>query len=125
MDLPLSLFESLCIPGSLDAAPLASLDWDKIGFSTTVTPFMGGSAAGGDGRFEPHGIVRTGVLRMPSQACALNYGQAIFEGLKARRGEASMARSAFSDPTPTRDGWPKAQRVSCSPSLPKSCSSTR
>ena len=86
MNLPVSLFESLCIPGSLDAAPLASLDWDKIGFSTTVTPFMGGSAAGGDGRFEPHGIVRTGVLRMPPQACALNYGQVIFEGLKARRG---------------------------------------
>lgn len=79
-------FESMCVPGSLDALPLASLDWDKIGFSTTVTPFMAGSAAGSEGLFEPHRIVRTGVLRIPPQACALNYGQAIFEGLKARRG---------------------------------------
>lgn len=79
-------FESMVIPGSLDPTPLASLDWGKIGFSLTVTPYMGGSVAGSDGIFEPCAVVQTGVLKVPPQACALNYGQAMFEGMKARIG---------------------------------------
>lgn len=81
-----SRFESMCVPGSLEPADLASLDWSKLGFSVTVTPYMGGSVAGPDGVFEPCAVVKTGVLRVPPQACALNYGQSIFEGMKARRG---------------------------------------
>jgi len=79
-------FEAMVIPGSLDPTPLESIEWEKAGFSLKVTPFMGGSIAGEDGVFEPHTVVRTGVLRMPPQASALNYGQALFEGMKARRG---------------------------------------
>ncbi len=81
-----SRFEAMVIPGSLEPAPLGSIEWEKIGFTMTVTPFMGGSVAGADGRFEPPVVVRSGVLRMPAQACALNYGQGLFEGMKARRG---------------------------------------
>jgi len=83
---PISRFETMCIPGSLDPLPLGTIDWDTIGFGLTITPFMGGSVAGADGVFEPHSILKSGVLRMPPQACALNYGQAMFEGMKARRG---------------------------------------
>lgn len=79
-------FESMVIPGSLEPAQLASLDWGKIGFSLTVTPYMGGSVAGPDGAFEPCTVVKTGVLKVPPHACALNYGQAMFEGMKARIG---------------------------------------
>lgn len=81
-----SRFEAMVIQGSLEPTPLQSLDWEKIGFSMTVTPFMGGSIAGVDGLFETPVVVRSGVLRMPAQACALNYGQSLFEGMKARRG---------------------------------------
>jgi branched-chain amino acid aminotransferase len=79
-------FEAMVIPGSIDPTPLGSIEWEKAGFSLKVTPFMGGSIAGEDGVFEPHRVVRTGVLKMPPQASALNYGQALFEGMKARRG---------------------------------------
>ena len=81
-----SRFARMVIPGSLDPAPVESLEWETIGFSVTVTPFMGGSVAGADGVFEAPEVLRTGVLRMPPQAGALNYGQALFEGMKARRG---------------------------------------
>ncbi|PKL23935.1 MAG: branched chain amino acid aminotransferase [Spirochaetae bacterium HGW-Spirochaetae-3] len=81
-----SRFESIVIPGSLEPTPLESIVWEKLGFSVTVTPFMGGSVAGEDGVYEAPTVVSAGVLRMPPQAGALNYGQALFEGMKARRG---------------------------------------
>lgn len=81
-----SRFQAMVIEGSLTPTPLEGLDWEKIGFSMTVSPFMGGSVAGSDGIFEAPAVVRSGVLRMPAQACALNYGQSLFEGMKARRG---------------------------------------
>lgn len=82
----ISRFEKMCIPGSLPPLNLETIDWNKIGFALTVTPYMGGSVADKDGVFEPCSVVKTGVLLIPPQACALNYGQAMFEGMKARRG---------------------------------------
>ncbi|MBU0927406.1 MAG: branched-chain-amino-acid transaminase [Spirochaetes bacterium] len=81
-----SLFESIVIPGSMEPTPLSSIDWATLGFSVTVTPYMVGSVAGADGAFEAPATVRTGALRIPPQACVLNYGQALFEGQKARLG---------------------------------------
>ncbi|MFH2113121.1 MAG: branched-chain-amino-acid transaminase [Spirochaetota bacterium] len=81
-----SRFEAMMIPGSLEPTPVASLEWEKIGFSVVVASHMGGSIAGADGVFEEPVVVPSGVLRIPPQACALNYGQALFEGMKARRG---------------------------------------
>lgn len=74
------------MPGSLAATPLAGLDWDSIGFSVVVTPSVAGSVAGADGRFEEPVVVPNGLLGIPPHACVLNYGQALFEGMKARRG---------------------------------------
>jgi branched-chain amino acid aminotransferase len=81
-----SRFEAMVIPGSMEPVPAASLDWEKIGFSVTVTPYMAGSVAGADGVFEKPVLSKTGALRMPPWASSLNYGQAMFEGMKARRG---------------------------------------
>lgn len=81
-----SRFEAMMIPGSLQPTPVASLEWEKIGFSVVMASHMGGSVAGSDGVFEEPVVVPSGVLRMPPQACVLNYGQALFEGMKARRG---------------------------------------
>ena len=81
-----SRFEAMIIPGSLEPTPVASLEWEKIGFSVVIASHMGGSVAGADGVFEDPVVVPAGVLRIPPQACVLNYGQALFEGMKARRG---------------------------------------
>ena len=81
-----SRFEAMVIPGSMEPVPLEKVDWDKIGFSVTVTPFMAGSVAGTDGVFEKPVVKKTGALKMSPWASSLNYGQALFEGMKARRG---------------------------------------
>ena len=81
-----SRFEAMMIPGTLEPTPVTSLQWENIGFSVVVASHMGGSVAGADGVFEAPVVLPSGVLRMPPQACALNYGQALFEGMKARRG---------------------------------------
>ncbi|HUW71209.1 MAG TPA: branched-chain-amino-acid transaminase [bacterium] len=81
-----SRFESMVIQGSLEPTPLSSIEWERQGFSMAIAPFMGGSVAGQDGVFERPTLVGAGVLRVPAQACALNYGQSLFEGMKARRG---------------------------------------
>lgn len=81
-----SRFEAMVIQGSLEAPAASTLDWDKVGFAVTVTPYMAGSVAGPDGAFEKPALVKTGALRLPPWAASLNYGQALFEGLKARRG---------------------------------------
>jgi len=81
-----SRFEAMVIPGSMEPVPLDKIDWDKIGFSVTVTPFMAGSVAGADGVFEKPVLLKTGALKMSPWASSLNYGQALFEGMKARRG---------------------------------------
>ena len=44
------------------------------------------SIAGTDGVFEEPVVVPSGLLAVPAHACALNYGQSLFEGMKARRG---------------------------------------
>lgn len=81
-----SRFEAMVIQGSLEAPAASTLDWEKIGFAVTVTPFMSGSVAGPDGAFEKPVLVKTGALRLPPWASSLNYGQSLFEGMKARRG---------------------------------------
>jgi branched-chain amino acid aminotransferase len=82
----MSRFEAMVIPGSMEPVSSTSLDWDKIGFSVTVTPFMSGSVAGPDGVFEKPVLLKTGSLKMAPWASSLNYGQALFEGMKARKG---------------------------------------
>ncbi|MBN2875552.1 MAG: branched-chain amino acid aminotransferase [Spirochaetales bacterium] len=81
-----SRFADIVIPGSLTATPAAELEWEKLGFSVTITRSMAGTVAGADGVFEDPVVVPSGLLAIPAHACALNYGQSMFEGMKARRG---------------------------------------
>ncbi|MBL8966104.1 MAG: branched-chain amino acid aminotransferase [Spirochaetaceae bacterium] len=69
--------------GSVDPA---SLDWDALGFAPVVTTAMTGSVCGADGVWDEPETVPSGSLILPPHATALNYGQGLFEGLKARRG---------------------------------------
>ncbi|MDP3179042.1 MAG: branched-chain-amino-acid transaminase, partial [Spirochaetaceae bacterium] len=72
-------------PGPSPADPQA-IDWDKHGFAPVDTAFVAGSVAPADGSFEPLEVLPWGELALPPSATVLNYGQALFEGLKARRG---------------------------------------
>lgn len=78
-------FAAMVVQGAVAVDP-ASIDWSSIGFAPIQTPYMGGSLAGADGRFESFRVLPSGLLAIPPQAAILNYGQGIFEGLKARRG---------------------------------------
>ncbi|MGO8694502.1 MAG: branched-chain amino acid aminotransferase [Rectinemataceae bacterium] len=78
-------FSEMVVRGQPAVDP-SSIDWASIGFKPIQTAFMGGSVVGPDGHFEGFEIVASGSLVIPPHAAILNYGQGLFEGLKARRG---------------------------------------
>lgn len=82
----MSRFKTMVLSGTLNPTPLSSIDWVKIGFGGIVTPFVGGSVALSNGAFEPVSVVPNGNIAIPPLACCLNYGQELFEGMKAQRG---------------------------------------
>jgi branched-chain amino acid aminotransferase len=82
----MSRFKAMVLSGTLTPTPLSAINWDTIGFGGIVTPFVGGSVALSDGIFEPVSVVPNGAIAMPPLACCLNYGQELFEGMKAQRG---------------------------------------
>lgn len=84
-------FEAMMVPGPPPADP-KTIDWETLGFAPLVTAKVSGSLCGPGGAFEPPKVVPSGLLALPPQATALNYGQALFEGLKARRGVDGRAR---------------------------------
>ncbi|GBG59080.1 hypothetical protein CBR_g24423 [Chara braunii] len=63
------------------------LDWDSIGFSLRSTDFMYVRIAGRDGVWGPGELRRYGNIEMSPGAGVINYGQGVFEGLKANRTE--------------------------------------
>jgi branched-chain amino acid aminotransferase len=75
----------MVVPGAAPVDP-AGIDWDKLGFAPLVTGAMTGAVSGADGRFEEPRTLPSGSLALPPHATVLNYGQGLFEGLKARRG---------------------------------------
>ncbi len=82
----MSRFESMVQSGTIVPTAFSEIDWDKLGFGGIITPFIGGSVASSDGIFEPITIVPNGNISIPPLACCLNYGQELFEGMKANRG---------------------------------------
>lgn len=64
-------------------------------FSLTNTAFIGGTVAKKDGDWEPFTVVPNGNLILSPAATVLNYGQSIFEGLKARRGVDEKSKDIF------------------------------
>ncbi len=79
-------FEKMVLSGTLTPTPLSSIDWNNIGFGGIITPFIAGSIAHPGEGFEPVTVVPNGNLAIPPLAVGLNYGQQLFEGMKAQRG---------------------------------------
>ena len=71
---------------STDTAPSADIDWDELGFGlqhVAPTMYVGTCPAGSDtwtGSLQPYG-----PMSLYPSSQVLNYGQAVFEGMKAQR----------------------------------------
>lgn len=63
----------------------ADLDWENLGFGLVQTDYMYTAKCGPDGNFDKGGMVPFGPIEMNPASGVLNYGQGLFEGLKAYR----------------------------------------
>ncbi|XP_031275200.1 branched-chain amino acid aminotransferase 2, chloroplastic isoform X1 [Pistacia vera] len=66
---------------------LADIDWDNLGFSFLPTDYMYVMKCSRDGNFSKGELQRFGNIELSPSAGVLNYGQGLFEGLKAYRKE--------------------------------------
>ncbi|KAK9748420.1 hypothetical protein RND81_02G056000 [Saponaria officinalis] len=65
----------------------ADIDWDTIGFGLTPTDYMYVMKCSKDDNFTDGQLNRFGNIELSPSAGVLNYGQGIFEGMKAIRRE--------------------------------------
>ncbi|ESQ45567.1 hypothetical protein EUTSA_v10010409mg [Eutrema salsugineum] len=72
---------------SRDVSELADIDWDNIGFGLKQTDYMYVMKCDLDGEFSNGGLQRFGNIEVSPSAGVLNYGQGLFEGMKAYRKE--------------------------------------
>ncbi|KAL1196449.1 Branched-chain-amino-acid aminotransferase 5 [Cardamine amara subsp. amara] len=70
---------------SIDVAELAEIDWDNIDFGLKPTDYMYAMKCSRDGDFSEGQLQRFGNIEINPSAAVLNYGQGLFEGLKAYR----------------------------------------
>ncbi|XP_031119951.1 branched-chain-amino-acid aminotransferase 2, chloroplastic-like [Ipomoea triloba] len=66
---------------------IADIDWDNIGFGPKPTDYMYMTKFNKDGTFEEGQLSPFGNIELTPQAGVLNYGQGLFEGIKAFRRE--------------------------------------
>ncbi|KAH9664079.1 Branched-chain-amino-acid aminotransferase 3 [Citrus sinensis] len=64
---------------------LADIDWDNLGFGFCPTDYMYVMKCGRDGNFSKGELQRFGNIELSPSSGVLNYGQGLFEGLKAYR----------------------------------------
>ncbi|KAK9285663.1 hypothetical protein L1049_024862 [Liquidambar formosana] len=64
---------------------LADIEWDDLGFGITPTDYMYIMKCTRDGNFSKGELQRFGNIELNPSAGILNYGQGLFEGLKAYR----------------------------------------
>lgn len=64
---------------------LADIDWENLGFGLLSTDYMYTMKCGRDGNFSKGELRRFGNIELSPSAGVLNYGQGLFEGLKAYR----------------------------------------
>ncbi|CAE6261392.1 unnamed protein product [Arabidopsis arenosa] len=64
---------------------LAEIDWDKIDFGLKPTDYMYAMKCSRDGEFSQGQLQPFGNIEINPSAAVLNYGQGLFEGLKAYR----------------------------------------
>ncbi|XP_062143623.1 branched-chain amino acid aminotransferase 2, chloroplastic-like [Alnus glutinosa] len=68
-----------------ETSELADIDWDNLGFSFLPTDYMYTMKCARGGEFSKGELQRFGNIEMSPSAGVLNYGQGLFEGLKAYR----------------------------------------
>uniref|UniRef100_A0A0D9VND0 Branched-chain-amino-acid aminotransferase n=1 Tax=Leersia perrieri TaxID=77586 RepID=A0A0D9VND0_9ORYZ len=69
----------------METSAVADLDWENLGFGLVHTDFMYIAKCGPDGNFSKGEVVPFGPIEVSPSAGVLNYGQGLFEGLKAYR----------------------------------------
>uniref|UniRef100_A0A0E0GFW5 Branched-chain-amino-acid aminotransferase n=1 Tax=Oryza nivara TaxID=4536 RepID=A0A0E0GFW5_ORYNI len=69
----------------METSAVADLDWENLGFGLVQTDFMYIAKCGPDGNFSKGEMVPFGPIELSPSAGVLNYGQGLFEGLKAYR----------------------------------------
>ncbi|PPD91298.1 hypothetical protein GOBAR_DD11760 [Gossypium barbadense] len=72
---------------SSEASELADIEWDNLGFGLLPTDYMYMMKCSQGGNFSKGELQRFGNIELNPSAGVLNYGQGLFEGLKAYRKE--------------------------------------
>ncbi|KAA3474079.1 branched-chain-amino-acid aminotransferase 3, chloroplastic-like [Gossypium australe] len=76
-----------CVECSSEASELADIEWDNLGFGLLPTDYMYMMKCSQGGNFSNGELQRFGNIELNPSAGVLNYGQGLFEGLKAYRKE--------------------------------------
>lgn len=84
-DSPFKLFSVSSHTLSNETVELADIDWDNLGFGICPTDYMYVMKCGRDGNFSKGELQRFGNIELSPSSGVLNYGQGLFEGLKAYR----------------------------------------
>ncbi|RLN38866.1 branched-chain-amino-acid aminotransferase 5, chloroplastic-like isoform X2 [Panicum miliaceum] len=69
----------------METSEMVDLDWENLGFGLVETDFMYVAKCGPDGNFSKGEVLPFGPIAVSPSAGVLNYGQGLFEGLKAYR----------------------------------------
>ncbi|CAJ1936222.1 unnamed protein product [Sphenostylis stenocarpa] len=75
--------------------PCDRMDWDKLGYQVIPTDYMYIMKSNEDGTFSNGALVPFGPIQIEPHSSVLNYGQGLFEGMKAYRrvdGEVQLFR---------------------------------
>ncbi|XWS45088.1 hypothetical protein CRYUN_Cryun15aG0106700 [Craigia yunnanensis] len=72
---------------STEASELADIEWDNLGFGFLPTDYMYMMKCAQGGNFSKGELQRFGNIELSPSAGVLNYGQGLFEGMKAYRKE--------------------------------------
>lgn len=73
------------VSASAAPKPASEIDWNAIGFGLTTTSHMFVATCELGGEWEVRGVTPYGDLSLSPAAAVLNYGQGVFEGMKAFR----------------------------------------
>ncbi|CAL4915448.1 unnamed protein product [Urochloa decumbens] len=76
---------SLASNYSRQTSEIADMDWENLGFGIVQTDYMYIAKCGTDGNFTEGEMVPFGPIALNPSSGVLNYGQGLFEGLKAYR----------------------------------------
>ncbi|GFP78867.1 branched-chain-amino-acid aminotransferase 5 chloroplastic, partial [Phtheirospermum japonicum] len=74
-------------PAGNVTSELADIDWDNLGFGLTSTDYMYMMKCSQGEAFSKGELQRFGKIELSPSAGVLNYGQGLFEGLKAYRSQ--------------------------------------